>query len=150
MSAFFPLLDGWFWMVVAGVLLILELMAPGVFFIWLAIAAFFTAIADRVVDMGWQGELLVFAGFSLVAIFVGKPLLRTRKLLDSDQPTLNRRMDGYVGQNFVLHQDIAQGRGRLKINDTLWDVEGPDMPAGTLVTVTGVEGLRLKVSAAKS
>ncbi len=149
MSAFFPILDGWFWMVAAGVLLILELMAPGVFFIWLAIAAFFTAIAGRVVDLGWQGELLVFAGFSLVAIFVGKPLLRTRKLLDSDQPTLNRRMDGYVGQKFVLNQDIAQGRGRLKINDTLWDVEGPDMPAGTLVTVTGVEGLRLKVSAAK-
>jgi membrane protein implicated in regulation of membrane protease activity len=150
MNMFLPFLGGWFWLVAAGVLLILELLAPGVFFIWLAIAAFFTAIVDRIVDMGWQGELLTFAALSLAAIFLGKPLLRRRHALEGDQPTLNRRMYGYVGQSYVLNQPIMQGRGRLKIDDTLWDVVGPDLPDGTRVTVTAIEGLRLRVEAAKN
>jgi inner membrane protein len=145
MNQFIPFLGAWFWLVAAGVLLFLELMAPGIFFIWLAIAAFLTAVADRLYDMGWQGELMSFAVFGLVAIFAGRPLLKKRHALDSDQPNLNRRMYNYVGRNFVLNQAIIDGRGRLKIDDTLWEVMGPDLPQGTRVTVTGVEGLRLRV-----
>lgn len=148
MDTFVPFLGGWFWLVASGLLLILELSAPGVFFIWLAIAAFLTAIADRLMGFSWQGELLTFATFSVAAIYIGKPLLRRQRALDSDQPTLNRRMDGYVGQSFVLERPITDGRGRLKINDTLWDVTGPDLPAGARVTVTAVDGLKLRVAAA--
>ena len=36
MGSFVPLLGDWFWWVVAGVLLLLELMAPGMFFFHLA------------------------------------------------------------------------------------------------------------------
>ncbi|NMD09068.1 MAG: NfeD family protein, partial [Phyllobacteriaceae bacterium] len=60
--------EAWFWWIVAGVLLIGELMLPGVFLIWLAGAAALTGIADLLLGLGWQGELGVFAVFSLLLV----------------------------------------------------------------------------------
>jgi membrane protein implicated in regulation of membrane protease activity len=145
MDQFFPFLGPWFWFVAAGVLLVLELAAPGVFFIWLAAAALLTGLVDLAVPMGWQGEALVFAVLSLAAIFVGRPILKRRHALDSDQPNLNRRMFDYVGKSYVLKDAIVNGQGKVRIDDTLWDVLGPDLPAGSAVKVTGVTGLRLTV-----
>ena len=65
----------------------------------------------------------------------------------SDQPHLNRRLQGFVGQSFVLDQAIVNGRGKLRIQDALWDVAGPDLPAGTRVSVMEVDGMQLKVMA---
>ena len=145
MDQFVPLLGTWFWWVAAGLFLFLELMAPGIFFIWLAIAAAATGAVDVFLGLDWKGELLLFAAFGLAAIFVGRPLLRRKHVLDSDRPNLNQRMYDYVGKSYVLSQPIAGGRGRLKIDDTIWDVLGPDLPQGTHVKITGVDGLRLTV-----
>jgi len=41
---------------------------------------------------------------------------------------------------------IVDGRGRLKVDDTMWLVEGPDLPAGTRVQVTGVDNTLLRVA----
>ena len=39
------------------------------------------------------------------------------------------------------------GRGKLTIEDTVWQIEGPDMQAGTRITVTGVNDMTLVVAA---
>lgn len=145
MEQFVPLLGQWFWFVVAGVLLILELMAPGVFFIWLAAGALATGLLDAAAQFGWQGEAISFAAFSVAAILIGRPLLRKGHALDSDQPNLNQRMYDYVGKTYVLKDAIVNGQGKVRVDDTLWDVTGADLPAGARVKVTGVAGLRLTV-----
>lgn len=145
MEQFVPLLGQWFWFVVAGVLLLLELMAPGVFFIWLAAGALATGLVDLVANFGWQGEAIAFAAFSVAAILIGRPLLRKGHALDSDQPNLNQRMYDYVGKSYVLKDAIVNGHGKVRVDDTLWDVTGTDLPAGARVKVTGVAGLRLTV-----
>ncbi len=61
MDQLFPFLGHWAWWVAAGVLLIIELVAPGVFFIWLGIAAALTGLADALFDLPWQAEALLFA-----------------------------------------------------------------------------------------
>ena len=63
----------------------------------------------------------------------------------SDQPLLNRRADQLVGREFVLDAPIELGRGKLKIGDALWTVEGPDLPAGARVRVCKTDGLNLRV-----
>ena len=45
-----------------------------------------------------------------------------------------------------LGAPIVDGRGRLKVDDTVWLVEGPDLPAGTRVEVTGVDNTLLRVT----
>jgi membrane protein implicated in regulation of membrane protease activity len=47
----------------------------------------------------------------------------------------------------VLEQAIVDGRGRLKIGDAFWTAEGPDLPQGVRVRITGVRDMALQVVA---
>ena len=53
----------------------------------------------------------------------------------TDQPLLNRRGAQLIGRIATLAEPIKDGRGRIRIGDTLWRVSGPDLPAGTRVRV---------------
>lgn len=63
----------------------------------------------------------------------------------SDQPDLNRRAEQLLDRTFVVEEAIAGGRGKVRVGDTLWPVEGPDVPVGTCVKVTGARGNLLVV-----
>ena len=69
-------------------------------------------------------------------------------VLKTDQPDLNRRPDQLVGRVVAVEEAIAHGRGKVRIGDTLWIVEGADMPAGTEVRVTATQGAILRVERA--
>lgn len=145
MNDLIPILGQWFWWALAGLLLILELSMPGIFFIWLAIAAAAVGIVALFTSLGWEPELLLFAVFSLISVFAGRRLLSRRHAFDSEVPNLNRRMYGYVGSTYPLTEPIVDGRGRVSIDGTLWEIVGPDAPKGARVRVTGVDGLKLTV-----
>lgn len=146
MEQFFPLLGQWAWFVAAGVFLLFELLLPGVFFMWLAIAAVVTGVADNLLDLPWQAELLLFAFLSAVAVFAGRRFYRGPGMVPQDNLYLNRRQMGYVGRTFTLREPIVDGRGKLTIEDTVWEVEGPDLAAATRVKVTAVRDMCLIVT----
>jgi len=148
MQELFPVVGIWFWWIVAGALLLLELMTPGVFAMWLALAAASVGITDYFFDLNWQLELLAFAGFSLVYVYLARPWYSKNKLQNSDQPNLNQRIYAFVGKSFVLAEPIVNGQGKLDIEGTRWDVLGPDLARGATVKVTAVEGMRLRVTEA--
>ena len=147
MEQLFPILGNWVWFVAAGIFLLLELLSPGVFFIWLGIAAALTGVIDNVLDLAWQGELVVFAILAVITVVVGRRFYKGQAMEPKDNPHLNRRQDGYVGRSFTLAQPIVNGRGKLTIADTVWQIEGPDMAAGTRVKVTAVNDMTLVVAA---
>jgi membrane protein implicated in regulation of membrane protease activity len=68
----------------------------------------------------------------------------------SDLPDLNVRGQQYVGRAVVVEQAIENGRGKVRVGDTLWSAEGPDVPAGARVTVTGSKGTVLVVEPARA
>lgn len=146
MEQFFPFLGHWVWFVAAGVFLLLELLAPGVFFLWLAIAAVLTGFADNLQGLPWQAELLVFAALSVVSVLVGRRFYAGPANEPEDNPYLNRRQMGYIGRSFTLTQPIINGRGKLTIEDTVWEVEGPDMASGARVKVVAVKDMNLIVT----
>ena len=148
MQELFPLVGIWFWWIVAGALLLLELMTPGVFAMWLALAAVSVGITDYFVDLSWQLELLAFAGFSLVYVYLARPWYSKTNLQNSDQPNLNQRIYAFVGKSFVLAEPIVNGQGKLDIEGTRWDVLGPNLAKGATVRVTAVEGMKLRVTEA--
>lgn len=146
MDQLIPLLGNWVWFVAAGILLLLELLSPGVFFIWLGVAAAATGVIDNIHDLPWQGELVVFAILSVIAVFAGRRIYKGAAMQPRDNPHLNRRQLGYVGRSFTLKQPIVDGRGKLTIEDTVWEIEGPDMAEGTRIKVTGVNDMMLVVT----
>jgi inner membrane protein len=148
MSELVSLTGAWFWFILAGLLLIGELLSPGVFLMWLAGAAVITGVIDLVVGLTWTSELLVFAVTSFVSVLSSWKYVTKGWNPSSDQPHLNQRHGGYVGRVFVLEQAMVNGVGKLRIEDALWDVDGPDLPAGARVKVTGINGLRLTAESA--
>jgi inner membrane protein len=148
MNELVPIVGPWFWWIAAGVLLIGELLAPGIFLLWLAAAAVLTGIVDLVFNLGWQGEVAVFAALSLLLVLLSWKWVMANRSPKSDQPHLNQRHGAYVGRVFALEQSIVNGVGKVRIEDALWDVDGPDLPKGAKVRIVGLNGLRLVGEAA--
>lgn len=65
-----------------------------------------------------------------------------------DEPQLNARGGKLIGRVVVLAQPIDAGRGRVRLSDSWWSVEGPDLEAGTKVRIIGVRGAVLVVEEA--
>ncbi|MDE2446641.1 MAG: NfeD family protein [Alphaproteobacteria bacterium] len=148
MDQLFPFMGPYFWWSVAGILLLAELAMPGFFMLWLAAAAALTALLDLYFAFSWAGEILTFAALSFVLVLATWRMVMGSRHMKSDQPHLNQRHQGLVGRSFVLDSAITNGSGKIKSEDTLWDVDGPDLPVGARVKVTGVNGMRLVVEAA--
>ncbi len=133
-------LGPWNWMVLGCALLVLEIVVPGFFLLWIGIAALVTGAASLLLwDQGWwvwQAQVVVFLVLSLLSTYLGTRLMRPGNAA-SDAPLLNRRSEQLVGQLATLTEPIKDGRGRVRIGDTLWRIKGPDLPAGTRIKVTG-------------
>lgn len=147
MDQFFPFTGVYFWWIAAGLLLLAEMAMPGFFMLWLAAAAALTALIDIYFGLSWVGEILTFAALSFVLVLATWRMVIGSHNVKSDQPHLNQRHQGLVGHSFVLDKAIVNGSGKIKVEDTLWDVDGPDMAVGKRVKVTGVQGMRLVVEA---
>ena len=141
-------LGPWNWMVLGFILLVLEIAVPGVFLLWIGIAALIIGAASLALwDAGfwiWQVQVVAFLALSLVSAYVGKQIVGRRQD-QSDQPLLNRRGEQMIGRTATLVEPIREGRGRIQLGDTLWRVSGPDLPAGTRVRVTGATDTDLEL-----
>ncbi len=142
MQQFLPFLGVWTWWVIAGVLLLIELMLPGVLFMWLGLAAAILGVIDLFADLAWQGEIALFAVLSVLLVLFVRPRV---KFPQGEATNLNQRTYGYVGRSYVLHEPIVNGRGKVRIDDTLWVVTGTDRDKGEWVRVKSVDGMQLVV-----
>ena len=91
-------------------------------------------------------QAVLFVVLGVVSILVYRRWFRGRGRA-SDKPALNRRTEALIGRVVPLQAAIVDGRGRVQIADAFWDVEGPDLPAGTHVRVLAADGMVLKVAA---
>ncbi len=146
--SFIASLEYWHWFIGGATLMIAETLLPGSFLLWFGIGAMLTGLLLLTFpDLGWESQLACFAIISAVSIMAWRQY-RVRHPEHSSHPTLNRRGMAYVGRRFTLADPIVDGVGRLRVDDTLWKVTGADFPAGTHVTVIGVEGNALRVDRA--
>jgi len=138
----------WYWWVLAAILLVFEMLLPGVVFLFLAIGAAAAGFALLVVaDLSLELQLALFAVVSVVSAIGLRSTLR-RLQTQTANPNLNARGQALVGKIFVLDQPILAGRGRVTLGDGSWIVTGPDMVAGAKVRVAAVDGTELRVEPA--
>ncbi len=144
----------WNWFILATALFLLETIIPGVHFVWFSVAAALVGIAaigltelgpEAASYFGWQAQIIVFALTAMVTVFwvrrYAGPLASK-----SDLPNLNERSAQYIGRSVQVAEAISGGRGKVRIGDTLWIAEGPDVAAGQTMTVVAAKGSVLVVA----
>jgi membrane protein implicated in regulation of membrane protease activity len=135
----------WHWLALGGGLLLLEMLTPGVVFLWLALAAGLTgALLWLTPTLGWQAQLVTFAVTAVASVGLSFRWRRRMPAAGGD-PGLNRRALAYVGTEAKLVGSIGPGHGRVRIADSTWLADGPELPAGSRVRVVGVRGAVLLV-----
>jgi membrane protein implicated in regulation of membrane protease activity len=125
---------------------VLELTAPGIFFMWFGLAAAVTGLIAFRYEIAWQWQLIWFCALSLAAVLLAAKYL-LKHPLETERPLLNKRAVQLIDQSFDLVDPIANGRGSIKTGDTIWRMEGPELPQGARIRVVGADGTLLKVVA---
>jgi len=135
----------WYWWVLAVGFLAVELLAPGFFFLWLAVSAFVVgSILLMIPVTPLDVQLLLFSVLAVTSILVWRRYV-SAKAQQSDHPLLNQRGAQYIGQIFNVVSAIENGQGKVKVADGLWKVQGQDCPVGTKVKVVAVKGTVFEV-----
>ena len=148
MAEFLSQIEFWWWWALALAFLGIEVLTPGFFFLWFSIAAAATgAVALALPDLGWVYQLLVFAVLAVAATALRFLWPRTSRAVDQ---VVNSASHRFIGRRLHLEAPITNGVGWAKVGDGRWRITGPDLPAGSEVVVTGVEGASLQVVVATS
>jgi membrane protein implicated in regulation of membrane protease activity len=144
---FLTQLTVWHWLIAAVVLMIMEVLAPGAFFLWLGVAAAVVGLLLAVIPvMTWQVQVLLFSVLSVASV-IGWRAWRQKHPVETESPTLNRRGMQYVGRVFTLSEAIVNGVGKVYVDDTTWRVSGPDLEVGANIKVIDVDGTVFRVEA---
>lgn len=140
------LLGSYGWWVLALVLIAAELIAPGYFLLWIGLAAAIMGLVMLILPgMAFLAQAVIFAVLSILICFVYWKYIRPATELRDDQPLLNRKGARMVGRRVTVVEPIVNGRGKVKIGDSVWLAEGEDKAAGTVVEVVAVNGTTLTV-----
>ena len=136
----------WLWFAIAVALLVLETVVPGVHFLWFGIAAAIVGGLALVTPLAWQLQLIIFALISIASVFLVRRYASPGHA-KTDEPVLNIRGAQYIGRKVEVVDTIRNGRGKVRVGDTVWSAEGEDAAAGSEVEVVGVNGTVLVVGA---
>lgn len=140
--------NGWLWVILGLVLIGGEILAPGVFLIWLGLAALVTGAVVGIFGLGWQAASIVFAILAIASVAAGRLLTRRRGEEPDAATGLNDRGRQLIGKVFRLEATMTGGEGRVRVGDSSWRIIGPELLAGTEVKVVRVEGSTLVIEKA--
>ena len=87
----------WVWLTLGLVLAGLEMLVPGVYLIWLAVAAIVVGVLTMAFDLSFAVQVVDFVFLSLIIAFSVKRFLRERPIESAD-PLMNRRGARLVGE----------------------------------------------------
>jgi membrane protein implicated in regulation of membrane protease activity len=145
----FANLGPWNWIIAGVLLMVLETIIPGVYFLWFGISAVVVGILAFAFGEanGQPRQLVLFAVISVATVFWVRNFANAQRV-ESEDKDLNQRSAQYFGRVVVVEDAITGGRGRVRVDDTLWLATGADAPKGARVRITGAHGIVFTVEPA--
>jgi membrane protein implicated in regulation of membrane protease activity len=138
-------LSYWHWWSFAVLLVILEIFSPAAFFLWLGIAAAITGLIILIApEIHWAIQLLIFSVFSIASVWLGRTWFQ-RNPIETDHPNLNQSNQEFIGNIYIVEQEITNGSGRVKVGDSSWKATGDDAKTGDKVRIVSVNATVLTV-----
>ena len=130
---------GWLWMIGGVLLLAAEIMLPGVFLVWIGIAAIVTGVFALLLGIGLAGQLGLFALYAVLAVMIGRRFYGVKDV-DADDAMLNEPAARLVGRRVTVVQAVDEDSGRVRVGDSEWTARGGPAEPGDRVRITGVDG----------
>ncbi|PPC88413.1 MAG: hypothetical protein CTY31_10930 [Hyphomicrobium sp.] len=134
----------WLWFAAAVALFVLETIVPGIHFLWFGVSAALVGLIALIIPLAWQWQLILFTVISVATLFWVRQSSRA-DVAKTDEPDLNIRGAQYIGRMVTVEDAITNGRGRVRVGDTIWPAQGEDALAGASVKVVGVNDTVLVV-----
>lgn len=135
----------WHWFVGALLFGMLEMLLPGVIFLWMGLSAILMGFVVLMLpDLALEYQLIGFAVLSIMTAIIARTYVG-KKADTSDHPVLSERSKSFVGQIYLLQEDSINKVGKVKIGDTVWRVDlQEDAKANAAILITEADGLVLK------
>lgn len=137
---------GWLWLIGGLLLLAAEMLAPGVFLLFVGGAAMATGAFTLMFGLELPAQLALFALYSLLAVMIGRRIYANQDV-DSSDPLLNDRSARLIGKAVLVVSAVDEHEGRVRVGDGEWSARGGPAEPGQRVRIVGVEGNCLKVEA---
>ena len=135
----------WTWIIAAGALALTEMVLPSSYLMWIALGAAGTAVADAVLGLSLEGQLGVFAVATSLSCLFGYFVYDWMHSGGDGGRPLNQPRRAMVGARGIVCEQFQNGRGKVRVGDTVWLAIGPDLAADAPVIVSGLDGTRLIV-----
>ena len=138
----------WLWLAIGLLFLVMEMVIPGIYLLWVGLAAFLTGVfVFAMPDMAPLIQGLIFAVASVILILVSRRAMYGQ-VGQPPENDMNKGGDQLVGQTLIVVQAIENGRGKVKVRDSQWLATGPDAEVGDKVKVVSADGTLLTVEKA--
>ena len=133
------------WAVLIVAFCVLEGVTAQLVSIWFVIGAIAALIA-KFLGAGLVVQIVIFIAVSIVALLITRPIVR-KKLNTKAEKT---NADRCIGMQGVVTEDIDNlaPSGQVKTDGKIWTARsstGENIPAGTVVTVEKIDGVKLIV-----
>jgi hypothetical protein len=135
---------GWLWLIGGVLLLIMEVIAPGFFLVFVGAAAIAAGLFTVLFGLGVASQLALFALYAFIALLVGRRFYSVRATPSND-PLLNDPARRLVGKVVTVAAAVDEHNGRVRVGDSEWSARGGPAAIGDRVRITGVEGNCLNV-----
>lgn len=138
------------WLAAVIILVVVEAATVGLVSLWFAVGALAAFVVSFFTPSPWI-QLGVFALVSVAAMALIRPL--AKKYLIPKKTATNA--DRILGQEALVLEEIdnLSARGRVSVAGMEWAArseDGAPIPAGALVTILRIEGVKVFVSPAKA
>lgn len=136
------------WFLVGIILLIMELMVPGLIIMFFGLGAIIVGVVCLFCDISLNWQLVIFLGASLMSLVTLRSWLK-RIFIGriSGKQDLNEEMADILGQKVVVIEKIIKNKGgKVEFHGTNWNaVSDDEIDKGAVVEITGKDNLTLKV-----
>jgi membrane protein implicated in regulation of membrane protease activity len=139
--------NAWLWAIGGLVLVGAEVLMPGVFLLWLGIAALCTAGLTTLLPISLEVQLGLFTICAVLSCVVGWLIYRQIGRKPRAAEAVNNPQARVVGSVGHVTETIRDGQGKVRIGDSDWLAEGPDLATGAAVRVKALHGNTVKVEA---
>lgn len=133
-----------FWLIIAGLCLVIEIYTVGFFIFWFGIGALFALLVSFLTNNLFI-QLGVFLVSSSLLVISTKPLMKKFTKNEKTVPTNFFSLSGKQG--IVTKKiDSDNSTGQVKVKGELWSaISDKDIEKDAKVKILGVDGVKLKV-----